>query len=54
MNPFENIKHGAFTQQFQKRKQKHIKTLGEYAHFIKKIQKCSIISLREELIFILI
>jgi len=35
-NPYENIKHGAFTQQFKNRKQKCIKTLGEYAHFILK------------------
>ena len=38
MNPYENIKEGAFTKQFKNRKPeyRHIKSLRDYAHFIKK------------------
>lgn len=37
-NPYENIKHGAFTKQFKNRKPeyRHIKTLKDWSHFILK------------------
>ena len=38
MNPYENIKEGAFTKQFKNRKPEyhHIKTLKDWSHFILK------------------